>query len=155
MPVTISKKQEVLIGQGIQSPVQFSENGGTELFVLSNGLNRINQSIKTILDTPVGSRFNNVYFGSNLHKRVFEPNDYVLKDLLYYDIYGALQRWEARIVIKDVEFITWEEDNSVSEHQINILITYLVTSTQQIGSYVYPFVRNGAAYSSIDTPTGI
>lgn len=153
MPVSISKKQEIIIGQGIAAPPVFSDGSGNELFVLNSGLNRINQSIRLILDTPIGSRFNNVYFGSNLHKRVFEPNDTILKDLLYFDIVSALQRWEARITIKDVEFITWESDPTLDEHHMNILITYLVVSTNQQGSYVYPFSRNGAPFATLDLPT--
>ena len=139
----IKQKESNIIGTGISFPVKFSEGKNDQLLELASGVDVINQSIKLILGTRIGERFNNNEFGSNINDLIFEPNDLILKDLLYYSIVTALQRWEKRITIIDVVF---DEQN---ENLINIHITYKINSTHTVGSYVYPFVRNAMPMSEV------
>lgn len=139
----IKQKEASIIGTGISFPVKFSEGKNDQLLELASGVDVINQSIRLILGTRIGERFNNNEFGSNINDLIFEPNDMILKDLLYYSIVTALQRWEKRITIIDV---TFDEQN---ESLINIVITYKINSTHTVGSYVYPFVRNAMPMSEV------
>lgn len=138
-----------VIGKGIKYPVKFGVFKHSQLFELSSGPDKINESIKMIFDTPIGSRYNNPNFGSNLNYLIFEPNDTILKDLLYYSVHDSLSRWEKRITIKNISFQTFETDSSINPNQINIRVEYIINATHQQGSYVYPFVKNAMPMSEI------
>lgn len=138
-----------VIGVGLSSPVTFASVKNDQLLVLASGSDVISQSIRTIIDTPLGSRVNNNEFGSNVRDLIFEPNDTILKDLLYYAIVTALQRWERRISITGVKFATENDSQDVPPNQINITISYIINATHQAGSYVYPFVKNAMPYNQV------
>jgi phage baseplate assembly protein W len=140
---------DAVIGVGISMPVEFASVKNTQLLTLASGTDIIGQSIKMILDTPLGSRVNNNEFGSNVRDLIFEPNDMILKPLLYYAIVSAIQRWEARITITTVQYATEDVGTGVPPNQINITINYIINATNQPGSYVYPFVKNAMPYSSV------
>lgn len=139
----IKQKDSDIIGKGISFPIKFSEGKKDQLLDIATGVDVINQSIRLILGTRIGERYNNNEFGSNINDLIFEPNDLILKDLLYYSIVSALQRWEKRITILDINF---DEQN---EHLIHIVINYKINSTHTVGSYVYPFVRNAMPMSEV------
>ena len=139
----IKQKDSDIIGKGIYFPIKFSEGKKDQLLDIATGVDVINQSIRLILGTRIGERYNNNEFGSNINDLIFEPNDLILKDLLYYSIVSALQRWEKRITILDINF---DEQN---EHLIHIVINYKINSTHTVGSYVYPFVRNAMPMSEV------
>ncbi len=80
---------------------------------------------------------------------VFEPNDLLLRSLLYYTISDALQRWERRITVTSITFQGTDEDSSINPNQLNIIINYKVNSTHQVGSYVYPFTLGGMPYNEL------
>lgn len=133
----LKQKEASIIGTGIAFPVKFSQNRRDELLELSSETDLINESIHLIIHTRLGERYNNNEFGSNVRDLIFEPNDTVLRDLLYYSIVNALQRWEKRITILDVSFNDEQDNNTIW-----ITIKYQVNSTHTVGSYVFPFVRD-------------
>lgn len=138
-----------VIGTGMSSPVTFASVRNNQLLTLVSGPESIKQSIKTILDTPLGSRVNNNEFGSNVRDLIFEPNDTILRPLLYYATVSAIQRWERRITITSVTMASEENDPSIPSNQINITINYQINGTYQPGSYVYPFQKNAMPYSEV------
>lgn len=135
-----------IVGTGIQYPIEFSDNGQTELLKVQSGTGVINQSIFCILSTRIGERYNNPEFGSNLHTVTFEPNDRITKDLLYYYIKTALDRWEKRITINDINFVY----DPTNDNFIGVYITYTINETNIPGSYVFPFSLGGAPLSSLN-----
>ena len=98
-----------------------------------------------ILSTRIGERYNNPKFGSNLNSLIFEPNTNLLKDLLYFNTVEALSKWEPRITINTIGFITILDQ----DHFLGINIHYTINSTNTKGNYVYPFVLGGEAFSSL------
>jgi len=136
-----SAAKDKVIGTGINFPVKFADNSNNQLLDLSSGTDVVNQSIFLILDTRKGERYNNNNFGCDIKNLVFEPNDNILKDLLYISVYSALQEWEKRIVIQSITFATNATDKSINEHQINIVINYYISSTHVEGTFVYPYVN--------------
>lgn len=140
---------DAVIGVGINFPVTFANVKNTQLLTLASGSDVIFESIRMILDTPLGSRVNNNEFGSNVRDLIFEPNDTILKDLLYYAVISAIQRWEPRISVTRVKFATEDDQTGIPANQINITINYIIKATNQPGSYVYPFVKNGMPYSNV------
>lgn len=138
-----------VIGNGLKYPLEFSENKKTELLELQTGLDKIHQSIRMIISTRRGERYNNPEFGCDAKLYVFEPNDLLLRSLLYYTISDALQRWERRITVTSITFQGTDEDSSINPNQLNIIINYKVNSTHQVGSYVYPFTLGGMPYNEL------
>jgi phage baseplate assembly protein W len=140
---------DAVIGVGINFPVTFANIKNTQLLILATGSDVIFESIRMILDTPLGSRVNNNEFGSNVRDLIFEPNDAILKSLLYYAVVTSVQRWEPRITITSVKFATEDDRTGVPPNQINITINYIIKATNQPGSYVYPFVKGAMPYSQV------
>ena len=134
MPGGISDYQRRLIGTGLQSPNVFNDSNGT--VNINSGIARINQSIYHILSTRIGERFFLPEFGSMLHTLLFEPNDYILEDMLIHYINEALTKWEPRITVLQVVPEVIEHDNHVP-----ITISYKLINTNSVVNYVYPFNR--------------
>ena len=133
--MNLTNYQINLIGTGLKGEDTFNETNGK---VLSNtGVDRLNQSICHILGTRIGERFFLPEFGSNLHELIFEPNDYILQDLLVYYISDALGKWEPRIKVPQVVPEVIAHDNVVP-----VNISYNIVNTNLTVNYVYPFNRS-------------
>jgi len=145
-----------LIGSGAKFPFIFSSKGSVKSVELSHGPAKINQSIHHILSTRKGERVHRPTFGSNVHKLVFEPNDTILWAQLKFEVAVALRDWEPRIDLITVSpvpatsmsFTGMEPIGGASEinqltnqNSIGIFIKYVIKRTHELGSYVYPFVR--------------
>lgn len=123
------------IGKGLKLDGMMSPTKGTPEY--NTGIERINQSIKNILDTRQGERFFLPDFGSKLHLLLFERNTYLFQDLAELYIREALSIWEPRITILNITIPPSTEDNIV-----NITINYMLSNTNRTVSYVYPYVRS-------------
>ena len=131
----ITEFEETWIGKGMQFRNTFNTDTGQ---IISNAsASRLHQSIFLILSTAIGERFLVPDFGSNLHKRVFEQNDYILRDLIQLDVKQALAKWEPRIEVISVEVQSESEGNTLP-----VNISYRIKSTNMIDNYVYPFKKN-------------
>jgi len=62
----------------------------------------INNAIRNILLTPIGSMPGKPTFGSNLYRIPFSPLDHITIDITKRYIKEALRKWETRINIEDV-----------------------------------------------------
>lgn len=135
-----------VIGKGISYPVTFSNSfKKNELLLTTSGYDVIKQSIHVILSTRPGQRFYNLQFGCKIGELIFEPNDDILKDLLYVYILEALDRWEPRIQVTNISYELRQND----EHFIGIRINYFILETNVADSYVYPFIRGGMPSSNL------
>lgn len=106
------------IGTGMQMTKPFNANTGG--LVLNTGSDRLHQSIFYILSTIPGERFFLPEFGSKLYLLIFEPNDYILRDMIQVYVKEALARWEPRITVLSVE--VQEEDENVVPVSISFRI---------------------------------
>jgi len=95
----------------------------------------IENSFIMILTTPVGSRYFLPEYGSDLHKRRYEPNDEVLARFLRHDTIDALTRWERRAKILDAEVV-------IVEDAALIKIIYRDLKSNEIDSFIFPFYRS-------------
>jgi phage baseplate assembly protein W len=137
-----------VIGQDIDFPLRFTDGNTVGIIPQSNAGERISDSIHLILATRIGERLFNPEFGSKLPDLVFEPNDAILKRLLVFYTSDALKRWEKRIEILNVAIL----DNLSSDgHTLGVHIQYRIRNSHIKGSYVYPFVREGAETGSLYT----
>lgn len=136
-----------VIGKGIRDPFSFSVGRGVKSVSTSNGTEKINASIRTILQTRPGERFYEPEFGSRLYDLVFEPNDTFTNQLLYLYTVEALARWERRIRVTRVSF---QRDDARPEY-VGIAIAYVILQTHVQGTYVFPFVHQGMSMAAAVT----
>jgi hypothetical protein len=122
---------EKCIGNGLTSSGDMFSAFKTKV---QEGEDKIHDSIRMILSTRVGERFFVPEFGSKLHLALFEQNDMVSRDLIVYYVTDALEKWEKRISVDDVEVGDETDDNIVP-----ITILYHIANSNVEGSYVYPF----------------
>lgn len=141
MPYHLSNYQLEIIGTGLQVPDSFNDTSGKVRY--NTGVDRINQSIVHILSTPVGLRFFVPEFGCRINELIFEPNDYILEDMLILYIKEALTRWEPRIKVLEIAPVVIEHNNTVPIH-----ITYNLVNTNSVYNFVYPFNRQVYEISS-------
>lgn len=121
------------LGQGVAYPLTV-ESGS---FKLATAKQLIKGSITMILTTPIGSRYFNPSFGSRLYELLWEPNDLVLAASLRDFTADAISKWEKRIEIQDVSVVT-------AVDAALILIVYRIKNSNELDSFVYPFVRRAA-----------
>lgn len=118
------------IGKGIKWPVEVS--GGRTIQVSGHTL--VQQSILRILTTPKGKIIFNPEYGSRIHELHFQPNDDILKNLLYLFIEEAIEEWEKRCKFVGVEFLTTED-------KIECVISVRVLNKNEVFSFIFPFYK--------------
>ncbi len=124
------------IGQGLAFPLQVDPRGG---IALATGAHDIEQAIRIILMTAPGERVMRPEFGCRIHELVFAPHDAATESLAAYYVQIALERWEPRIELREVEVITDPSRDGV----LLVEIKYLVKDTHDERSIVYPFYLSG------------
>lgn len=88
---------------------------------LSEDENAINNAIRNILNTPIGSLPGKPTFGSRIQELVFSQMDDLTKKLLKNVIIEALDYWELRIRVIDVNI---ETDDAYNKMIATILYQY-------------------------------
>lgn len=120
------------IGKGITFPIVVNSTGGVDI---GEGNDLLQASIKTILYWPKTHRFFNQHFGSRIFEVIEEPNDIISKTLVRNYIFDALNKWEKRIIIKDVKFL------EATETTINLELRYIIRSTRKEETMIFPFYK--------------
>lgn len=76
-------------------------------------LEHIQQSVKDILLTPVGSRINRREYGSLLFSLIDQPQNPAFQLRIYAAIYSALNRWEPRVRLSNITMDTFADGQMV------------------------------------------
>jgi phage baseplate assembly protein W len=121
-----------LVGAGIAFPLRVDARGG---LALSRSNDDVDEAIRLIVGTAHGERPMRPEFGCGIHDYVFESIDSYTLGRIDYEIRVALDRWEPRIDIVDVDF-------DISEAELGKLvieITYSLRATSHVRNLVYPF----------------
>src|SRR5438105_9459729 len=121
-------------GTGWSSPPRRDGRGG---MALVSDAEKIGQSIRIILSTPIGQRVMRPTFGSRLHELVFAPLNPETLGLAELYVQDALTFWEPRIELLDVH----ARVTSAQPHVLQIEIHYAIKGTHDERSLVYPFYR--------------
>lgn len=124
------------IGQGLAFPLQISQQGG---LALAHGYNDIEQAIRIILGTSPGERVMRPEFGCRIHELVFAPNNAATRQLVAYYVEQALDRWEPRITIREINTVT----DPARDGALLVEIKYEIKDTYDERSIVYPFFLQG------------
>jgi uncharacterized protein len=96
------------------------------------GREKVRQAIRIVLETEPGERVMRPTFGAGLRRYLLEPNTVALRALIQRDVEQALQTWEPRIQLTEVE-VTPGDDPALVE----IAIAYVHVRTAQPDTLVH------------------
>jgi phage baseplate assembly protein W len=120
------------IGSGWSFPVRSDATGR---IALSREGHEIEESIRLILATAPGERPMRPEFGCAVHEHVFAPADVTTGGAIAYAVRVALDRWEPRIELQDVQVRFDEVDRGV----LYIDVHYAIRGTNDPRNLVFPF----------------
>ncbi len=123
---------EEFVGRGWSFPLGVDQGGGIALL---GGDREIESAIRIVLATAPGERPMRPEFGCGIHDYVFAPADARTAGTLAFEVTRALERWEPRIDVMDVDVDVDTEDPSV----LYITLTYAVRGTNDPRNLVFPF----------------
>ena len=121
-----------LLGTGLAFPLSVDRRGGV---ALASGETDVDQAIEIILSTAPGERPMRPEFGCGVHDFVFDTIDAATVGRLETEVRSALDRWEPRITVEEVDF----DLGRVGEGQLLINIGYRLRATNHKRNLVYPF----------------
>ena len=87
----------------------------------------IRQSVLLLMSTRPGERVMRPEYGCELHKLIFSPNDETSAGLAIYYVKQALNKWEPRIEILNLD----AETNTTDPTRLDIILIYRVRTTQK------------------------
>ena len=122
------------MGSGWAFPPGLNSRGG---IALVSDEEKIAQAIRVILSTPIGQRVMRPTFGSRLHELIFAPANPETFGLAEMYVQDALNFWEPRIELLDVN----ANSDEVRPGFLMIAIRYRIKATHDERSLVYPFYQ--------------
>jgi phage baseplate assembly protein W len=130
------------VGAGWAFPLATDATGGIAL-VAHEG--EIEQAIRLILGTACGERPMRPEFGCHIHDHVFGPATSATSGQIAYDVRQALERWEPRVEIHDVDV----SFDAVESGTLYVDISYQIRGINDPRNLVFPFyvIRDHAAGS--------
>lgn len=130
LPVKGGATYEVL-GRGQGLPLAPDANGRLPL---AAGPEKVRQSIFIILDTEPGERVMLPDFGCGLRRFLMAPNSLATRAQIERAVSVALQRWEARIKVQQVDVSAGDDPALVL---IEVIYAHVLDGRRE--SLVYPF----------------
>lgn len=103
--------------------------------ILSSNVDNIKKSLNRILSTPIGTKFFLPEYGCRIHELQFEQNDLVLQSLLKIFIAQAINTWEKRVILKNI-------DTTVNNETCYCSINFKVIANNSNDTFIYPFYKN-------------
>ena len=122
-------------GWGLPVAVVPGEGAPAGRLALAVDEESVRQSILIILTTAKGERLMRPDFGCGLHDYVFAVNDRATQAAAAFEVREALQRWEPRVDVLEVEAMGAGDQAEV----LLLSIDYRVRSTDTRFNLVYPF----------------
>ena len=104
-----------------------------------DGDDSIRQAIYLLLTTRPGERVMRPDYGCPLHRLLFAPNDATTAGLAIHYVQSALDRWEPRIEVLELDASQHPE----LRNRLEIFLTYRVRSTQNTSSMSFSFELSG------------
>lgn len=120
------------VGSGWAFPLRVDSTGR---MALVGGTREVEESIRLVLGTRPGERPMRPEFGSRIHELVFAPADAGTAGQLAFEARTALERWEPRIEVDDVD-VTFD---SHREGTLYLDVHYHVRGRNDPRNLVFPF----------------
>lgn len=127
------KELKSFLGTGWNFPVKFDEDMSTVTMATED--EDIRQSLELLLNTTPGERITNPEYGCDLVSFIYKPITPDVEFLMKEVIEGAIQRFEPRIKLEDVQFDTSEKLEGV----IYLSLIYTIRKVNVRHNIVYPF----------------
>lgn len=124
------------LGVGFKFPIEVDKMTGK--MKTSYYEEDIQEAIHLIIMTRKGERIMRPEFGCGIHQYAFSTIDYTTLKLMESEVREALIMWEPRIINIEVTIV---KDKS-NAGQLNILIGYIVRTTNNPYNLVYPYYLN-------------
>lgn len=134
MPIDVRNKQ--YLGRGLAWPLQVTLAGG---IALAGEEADVEQAIQIILLTAPGERVMRPEFGCRIHDLIFSPYDAATVGLIELYVEQALERWEPRVEVRQVDVLGDEGQDGA----LKIVIQYQIKDTHDERSIVHPFYLSG------------
>ncbi len=109
--------------------------------MVQNG-DSVRQSILLLISTIPGERIMRPDYGCLIHRLMFSPNDDTTAGLAIYYVRRALEQWEPRIDILDLD----ANRNAENPERLDILLQYSVRATQRVESLALAFDVTGGLH---------
>lgn len=116
--------------------INLSNRGGIQMV---EGTGSVRQSILMLLSTRPGERVMRPNYGCHLHRLIFSPNDDTTAGLAMHYVRQAMERWEPRAEILDLE----ANRSDAEPNLLEIVLQYRVRATLQTESLTYSFDLTG------------
>jgi phage baseplate assembly protein W len=120
------------VGAGIAFPMRIAPSGGVALVSRER---EIEEAIRLILGTSPGERPMRPEFGSRIAEHVFGPANASTAGQLAYEVRVALERWEPRIDVQDVEV----SFDAVDAGVLYLDVRYRIRGSNDPRNLVFPF----------------
>jgi phage baseplate assembly protein W len=120
------------IGAGWSFPVTTDATGGVALVVRER---EVEQAIRIILGTSRGERPMRPEFGCRIHDHVFGPANGATAGQIAYDVREALERWEPRIVVREVS-VSFDQ---IAAGKLYVDVGYELAGSNDPRNLVFPF----------------
>jgi phage baseplate assembly protein W len=120
------------VGAGIGFPLRTDATGS---IALVRGSREIEESIRLILSTAPGERPMRPAFGCGIDAFVFAPADSGTAGLIAEEVRRALDFWEPRIIVNDVNI----NFSGVNSGELYITVFYTIKETNDRRNLVFPF----------------
>lgn len=119
-----------ILGSGLAFPLVLDRRGA---IALAHGEDDVAQAITIILSTAPGERPMRPEFGCTVHDYVFDRFDAETIGRIDHAVRAALDRWEPRVTVTDVEL------ERVDESLVTISVVYRLKSTNDLRNLIHPF----------------
>jgi phage baseplate assembly protein W len=120
------------IGAGWSYPLDTDATGGVALVTRER---EIEQAIRLILGTACGERPMRPEFGCRIHDHVFGPASSATAGQIAYDVRQALERWEPRIEVNEVEV----SFDAIESGTLHVDVGYEIRGLNDPRNLVFPF----------------
>lgn len=106
----------------------------TGALAMVDGDESIRQALLLLLTTAPGERLMRPEYGCHLDRLTFAPNDHTTAGLAIHYVRQAIQRWEPRVDIVDLD----AEADPLRPSQLNILLRYRVRASLAVADLDVP-----------------
>jgi phage baseplate assembly protein W len=123
---------EEFIGKGLGFPLKTDASGGIALVARER---EVEEAIRMVLGTAQGERPMRPEFGCGIHDYVFAPADGTTIGRIRYEVRAAIERWEPRVEVHDVQVSSDPGDQTI----LYIDVQYALAGTNDKRNLVFPF----------------
>ena len=127
-----------ILGKGWAFPFRFNSIGQVSQLTsgtVEQSIEKVREAIIQILGTKVGSRVIDRGFGADLRGLIFTPIDDLSAARVRFSILDAIQNYEKRVEILNVQV----DISRANEGVLSAGIDFRIIATQVTGNLVYPF----------------